>query len=727
MPLNFWVFWSLFFIVCIVLAIGTSGEAKVQGKARRIKNGPLSDARWATEKELQKEYPTIRFEPEKWRTDPDSRPKEPGFLLGDWHTKVAKTYNIEDRPKYIAPDGQWMGGNVYSRVCQRDYHVLLLGTNGSGKTSRFMNPNIEYALATGISFLVTDTKGDNKKWAGIAQKYYGYNVIDFDIGNPLRSGRWNIMQGVNKNIDLYNACLDKNSEEAVRYLARAEANAKIVSQTIIDAGNEGGSYQGNQYFYDSAKGLLTSSILIVSKYGKKEQRHILSVYKLIQALSGTELDENGVKISKIQILLDELPENSNERFFAAASAQVGDAASSVVSTSLSRLLQFIDSEIGQMIACEESDIDADKFAHEKTVIFVTMQEKYTTRYFMVSLLIQQLYGELLDISAESGKNRVPAPEGFRGKTPRIVFFMDEFANLPKIAGYDQILAASRSRNIFMVTMIQSLSQLDKYGKSTAQTIIDNSKLTVIAPLAPTSNDNQWVSKLLGEYTIEIDSASNSGRGGYGTSTRTRTKQMTKVPLMNPDEVQNKIKQGTMIILRPNNHPIKANYDYYTDWKITLGEKMVSQPRKAFGMNYIDVEELTKAIRAARTEQSKDEIHMDNYIEKMNAQKAEEIKADAQRAYADPVSALQELEEGAWAASLEPVDDVPEQTEDHSTDVPTEQSSTTTDSVDAYLDSDMSDDDDSVDSTASLIAAVTGVPFDSTNADKDKTSGFYDED
>ena len=41
-----------------------------------------------------------------------------------------------------------------------DIHCLMIGAAGVGKTANFLYPNIEYACASGMSFLTTDTKGD---------------------------------------------------------------------------------------------------------------------------------------------------------------------------------------------------------------------------------------------------------------------------------------------------------------------------------------------------------------------------------------------------------------------------------------------------------------------------------------------------------------------------------------------------------------------------------------
>lgn len=41
-----------------------------------------------------------------------------------------------------------------------DVHCLMIGASGVGKTAFFLCPNLEYACASEMSFLTTDTKGD---------------------------------------------------------------------------------------------------------------------------------------------------------------------------------------------------------------------------------------------------------------------------------------------------------------------------------------------------------------------------------------------------------------------------------------------------------------------------------------------------------------------------------------------------------------------------------------
>ena len=66
------------------------------------------------------------------------------------------------------------GNSITALVDSGDIHCLMIGAAGVGKTANFLYPNIEYACASGMSFLTTDTKGDLfRNYAGIAKEYYG--------------------------------------------------------------------------------------------------------------------------------------------------------------------------------------------------------------------------------------------------------------------------------------------------------------------------------------------------------------------------------------------------------------------------------------------------------------------------------------------------------------------------------------------------------------------------
>ena len=89
--------------------------------------------------------------------------------------------------------------------------------------------------------------------------------------------------------------------------------------------------------------------------------------------------------------MKKLPPEHKTKWFAGAALNTGDQAmQSVMSTAMSRLNAFLDSELEQIL-CFDTAIDAEKFCSNKSAIFIVLPEENPTTYFMVSLLLQQLY------------------------------------------------------------------------------------------------------------------------------------------------------------------------------------------------------------------------------------------------------------------------------------------------------------------------------------------------
>ena len=94
---------------------------------------------------------------------------------------------------------------------------------------------------------------------------------------------------------------------------------------------------------------------------KQERRHIVSVFKLVQEL----LAPSGVRGKNwFTILMEKLPPEHKARWFAGAALNTSDQAmASVMSTVLSRLNAFLDSELEQVL-CFDSTMNAERFAAE---------------------------------------------------------------------------------------------------------------------------------------------------------------------------------------------------------------------------------------------------------------------------------------------------------------------------------------------------------------------------
>ena len=461
---------------------------------------------------------------------------------------------------------------------------MMIGAAGVGKTAFWLYPNIEYACASGMSFMTTDTKGDiMRNYGAIAEKYYGYRISVIDLRNPMRSHGNNLLHLINKYMDLY------ASTGELQYKAKAEKYAKIISKTIILSGMEGGNFGQNAYFYDAAEGLLTASILLVSEFCNPRERHIVSVFKIIQELLSPGKGRNR---NQFQALMEKLPADHKAKWFAGAALNTAEQSmASVMSTALSRLNAFLDSEL-ETILCNDTEIDAERFCNNKSAIFIIMPEEDNSKYFMVSLLIQQLYREILAVADENG-----------GKLKnRVVFYCDEFGTLPKIESAEMMFSASRSRRVSIVPIIQSFAQLEKnYGKGGAEIIIDNTQLTVFGGFAPNSESAQTLSKSLGSRTVLSGSVSQS------KNDPSRSLQMMERLLMTPDELK-ALPKGTFIVTKTGFYPMKVKLKLFFKWGIQFEKQPYSVPlRVSSTIEYASREELLEAIKAKYSpEESKDD-------------------------------------------------------------------------------------------------------------------------
>ena len=361
---------SMFALFIIITTIGNHYSLN-RIKNKTVGQGQHGTARWATKREVKQTYKHIDFQPNKWRADKDSRPTQQGIVVGCKNSRNGTTAMVDTG----------------------DVHALMIGAAGVGKTAYWLYPCIEYACATGMSFLCTDTKGDVvRNYGTIAEKYYGYKLSVVDLRNPTRSHGNNLLHLVNKYMDLYKA----NPEQLV-YKARGEKYAKIISKTIILSGMDSASFGQNAYFYDAAEGLLTATILLVAEFCEAKERHIVSVFKIIQELL---VPTNQKGKNKFQLLMDYLPNDHKAKWFAGAALNTAEQSmSSVMSTALSRLNAFLDSELEQLL-CFDTEIDAERFCNEKCAIFIVMPEENPNTFFMVSLIIQQLYREILSVADE---------------------------------------------------------------------------------------------------------------------------------------------------------------------------------------------------------------------------------------------------------------------------------------------------------------------------------------
>ena len=555
--------WMLILLLAVVFgalaAITTfSGRGSLDSiKSKTVGDGQHGTARWATPGEIKKTFRSVPFQTALWRKG-ERLPGAQGLVLGCTGKK----------------------GQLTALVDSDDIHCLMIGASGVGKTAFFLYPNLEYTCASGMSFFASDTKGNlARNYGAIARDCYGYQVAVVDLRNPTRSDGYNLLTLINHYMD---ACRRDPADLAAR--AKAEKYAKILSKTVINPDEE--NFAQNQYFYDAAEGVLTAVILLLAEYlppkrihGElRERRHIVSVFKLVQELLAPSILPGK---NEFQLLMDRLPEEHKAKWFSGSALTAAEQSmASVMSTVLSRLNTFRDSELEQVL-CFDSTIDAESFAAKKSAIFLILPEEDQTKNFMAGLMIQTLSRELFSVADEHD-----------GKLPsRVVFFCDELGTMP---AFDilPLFSAGRSRRLTLVPIIQSLAQLEKnYGKEGAEILTDNCQDTIFGGFAPNSQTAEVLSKALGNRTVL------SGSISRGKNDPSQSLQMIERPLMTPDELKS-IPKGHFIVMKTGTHPMQTRLRLFLEWGITFGEPYQVSQQAARKVYYASKAELTDVIYRA---------------------------------------------------------------------------------------------------------------------------------
>ena len=574
-------------------------------KSKTVGDGQHGTARWATPREISKIYRTVPFRPRRWRKG-EELPTEQGLVLGsvggrnhksrggfllkisrrlleklrrpvEGKRKTKKKSKALSKVKKMIEEQR----DIRALVDSDDVHCLMIGASGVGKTAFFLYPNLEYTCACGMSYLALDTKGDlARNYGCIASKYYGYQVTVIDLRNPTCSDGFNFMTLVNHYMD--RAKRDPNDLTAK---AKAENYAKILAKTIISP--EGSSQYGdNAFFYESAEGVLAAIVMLLAEFilpekDGTEKRHIVSAFKLVQdllAAPGGGRGKNG-----FHVLMDMLPSVHKARWVAGAALTAADQAmASVMSTVLSKLNAFLDSELEQVI-CRDNPIDAERFASSKCAIFVVIPEEDPTKNFIASLMIQNLSRELFSVADEN-----------RGRLKnRVVIYADEFGTMPPFDVLS-LFSAGRSRGLTLVPIIQSLAQLEKnYGKEGAEIICDNCQDTIFGGFSPQSKTADALSAALGSRTVLSGSVSQGKESSQSL-------QMMERALMTPDELKS-IPKGEFVVMKTGTYPMRTKLRLFLDWGITFDPDGYRMPeRAARKIAYVDQSELVRSIHRSCT-------------------------------------------------------------------------------------------------------------------------------
>ncbi len=441
-----------------------------------------------------------------------------------------------------------------------DNNLLMIAPPGGGKTTQNYIPTIAYNIAVqrntghGPSMLLTDVKGQLYRTTAELAKEAGYRTLVLNFRDVM-SGQWfNLMYKVNRCMNSYKAATDP-MQQAISY-GMAERYAKVCAASLVDnMGDASSKSSASDYFDETAKGLITGLILLVSEYGAPNERHLISVFNLVIELNGQQAANGGVMTmvnqkSRLAVVMEDIDNERIKRYVGAAMSADSRTSMNVFSSALGKLTKFIDAELEQMI-CQHSPELADlEFLDEPTIIYIVCPDENTTRHFLAALFIRFFANDLI----ETAENK------YSGVLPRQVLFMlDEFGNMPVIQDVDVLFAAIRSRGVRIMIALQSYSQLYKsYSREKAEIIKDTCQMVMFTFCSPSSQQTaESLSKMLGNETVLTGSVSyNQGRASS-------TSSMVGKPLISPAEMVI-IPWGTWIVMKAGRKPLRTQLRPYKE-------------------------------------------------------------------------------------------------------------------------------------------------------------------
>lgn len=425
-----------------------------------------------------------------------------------------------------------------------EYHNLVIGSTGSGKTQTIVKPMVNLLAKKGESMIITDPKGEIYKYSANYLKSKGYKIIVLNFREPLRGNSWNPLTLPFK---YYRS---GNQDKAIELLDDVALNI------LYDPSNKSES----DFWEKSSADYFSGLALGLFKDAKEEEVNLNS----INAMS-TVGEERYATSNYIKEYFNMKGETSNEYIFASSVINAPtDTKGGQLATFRQKIRKFSTGEaLSEMLSY--SDFDMRTIGDGKTAIFMIIHDEKKTYHSLMTIFIKQCYETLIDAAQENG-----------GKLPvRTNFILDEFANMPPLKDVDAMVSAARSRDIRFTFIIQNFAQLnDVYGDNVAEIIKGNCG-NIVYLISTEMKALEEISKMCGEVKVTDDKDKNATR-----------------PLISITDLQ-KMKLFEAIIIRLRMSPFRTKLE--PDFKMDWGIERIEEPYPNRVQRKVEIFDLKKFV------------------------------------------------------------------------------------------------------------------------------------
>ena len=429
-------------------------------------------------------------------------------------------------------------------VDNSEYHSLVIGATGSGKTATVVLPQVYSLSKARESMIITDPKGEIYEQTSNMLRSKGYQILLLNIRDPQNGNAWNPMTLP------YQMYKSGNQDKAIELLDDLALNI------LYDESNK----NQDPFWEKTSADYFSGVALGLFEDAKEEEININS----ISLMTSVGEDKFGGSTYIKEYFSGKNPASAASINASSTIMAPSETKGSILSVFKQKVKLFASRDnLSEMLS--HNDIDLESIGEKPTAVFIVIQDEKKTYHSLVTIFLKQVYETLIATAQKHG-----------GKLPiRTNFILDEFANMPPLKDVTTMITAARSRRIRFTMIIQNFAQLDSvYGDKEAETIRGNCG-NIIYLITTELKALEEISKMCGEVKSKKDDKTAS------------------TPLVTVSDLQ-RMKKFEVIILRMRKQPFKTKFTPY--FKLDWGRKYPkasypSRPKKE--VHTFDIKEFVK--------------------------------------------------------------------------------------------------------------------------------------
>ena len=430
----------------------------------------------------------------------------------------------------------------YNPELDRNLNVLVIGGSGSGKTFNYVTPNI---MQLNANYFITDPKGTLLKDAGYLFTDNGYEIKSFNTINLDESMHYNPLKYVKTDTDILS----------------------FVNCYIMNTNGDGKA--GDPFWENAERMLYTALIALLRDWFPPEDYNLSGLLTLLSLAEAREDDENFK--SPLDLLFLQIEDGKKYVRKQGAAAPAAASGPTGLTRSLetgspqsdwswepSRFKKTLknadgspkrDAQAGvrELLTYDEMELDTLGDKDKRIAIFGILSDTDKTLSFLFAILMWQCIDQLCRKALTDYGGKLPTP---------VHFIFDEFANIGTIPQIEETIAVTRSRNIGITIILQSMSQLEsKYDKK-AQTIVDCCDSTLF--LGGKSNStNKEIAEMIGKQTInQLTYNESTGQ----SSSASKNMQIQGRDLIDAAEIAKMSRRKAILLIAGTNPLMDDKYD-----------------------------------------------------------------------------------------------------------------------------------------------------------------------